>query len=121
MSARILVIEDDEGICGVLDRGLRLAGHQPTFAPDLATGRQLWTDDAHDLVLLDVMLPDGNGIELLAERRAAGDVTPTVLLTAREEAELRDRAATAGATAYLTKPFAYADLLACVARLTEAR
>ncbi len=44
-----------------------------------------------------------------------------VLLTAREDAELQDRAATAGATADLTKPFAYADLLACVARLTEAR
>jgi len=64
------------------------------------------------------MLPDGNGIELLAARRAAGDATPTVLLSAREEAALRDRATAAGATAYLTKPFAYADLLACVEELT---
>jgi DNA-binding response OmpR family regulator len=116
LSARVLVVEDDVRIRGVLDRGLRLAGHLPTMAEDLATGRELWAGGAFDLVLLDVMLPDGDGIDLLAERRAAGDETATVLLTAREESELRERAEAAGVTDYLLKPFAYRDLLACVER-----
>ena len=120
MTGRILVVEDDGGIRRVIERGLRLAGHDPTFAQDLAAGRERWTDAAYDLVLLDVMLPDGNGIELLAERRAAGDATPVVLLSAREAADLRDRAIEAGATDYLKKPFAYGDLLACVARFVES-
>jgi DNA-binding response OmpR family regulator len=120
VSARVLVIEDDAAIRAMLDRGLRLAGHVPTMAADLAAGRELW-GDAFDLVLLDVMLPDGNGLELLAARRAAGDTTPTVLLTAREETQLRERAAEAGATAFLSKPFAYEELLACVSRLARGQ
>lgn len=119
MSARVLVVEDDAGVRRVIERGLRLAGHVPAFAGDLASGRALWSDGAFDVVLLDVMLPDGNGIDLLAERRAAGDTVPVVLLSAREEAELRERATVAGATDYLPKPFAYVDLLACVRRLAE--
>lgn len=117
MSSRILVIEDDAAIRAMLDRGLRLAGYEPTMAQDLAAGRELW-GDGFDLVLLDVMLPDGNGLELLAERRASGDATPAVLLTAREETQLRERAALAGATAFISKPFAYDELLAVVERLT---
>jgi two-component system, OmpR family, response regulator QseB len=118
VSARILVVEDDRGIRGMLERGLRLAGYMVTMAPDLAAARERWTDGQVDLVLLDVMLPDGNGLDLLAERRAAGDETPTVLLTALEADELRQQAATAGASAYLPKPFIYGELLACVRRLT---
>lgn len=120
MSARILVVEDDRGIRVMLERGLRLAGYEVTMAPDLAAGREHWTDGGVDLVLLDVMLPDGNGLDLLAERRAVGDETPTVLLTAREADELRQQAAAAGVTEYVPKPFAYGDLLACVRRLTAS-
>lgn len=118
MTPRILAIEDDPGISGVLRRGLGVAGFQITFADDLASGREAWAAGAFDLVLLDVMLPDGDGISLLGERRASGDRTPVVLLTAREEADLRDRALAAGATAHLAKPFAFADLVACVRRYT---
>ena len=118
MSARILVIEDDGGILAMLDRGLHVAGHLAAFAGDLASARHAWTDD-YDIVLLDVMLPDGNGLDLLAERRSIGDRTPVVLLSAREEGELRERAASAGADEFLAKPFAYADLLACIERLTR--
>ena len=115
--SRILVIEDDSGIRGMLERGLRLAGHEATLVADLEGGRNAWTGTRFDLVLLDVMLPDGDGIDLLAERRAVGDSTPTVLITAREEAELRDRAKVAGASAVLPKPFSYGDLVSCIERL----
>lgn len=114
MSIRILVVEDDGGIATMMERGLRLAGHDVTVAADLASARDQWVTVACDLVLLDVMLPDGDGIDLLAERRATGDPTPCVLVTAREEAALWARAEAAGATATLAKPFAYDELLACV-------
>jgi len=121
MSSRILVVEDDPRIRSMLDRGLRLAGHVPTLTDDLAGGREAWTAEGFDLVLLDVMLPDGDGLKLLAERRAAGDETPTLLLSAREESELHQRAVAAGASDYLVKPFAYGELLASIERLSRAR
>jgi len=119
-AARILVVEDDHGIAAMMARGLRLAGHDVTVAADAASARQLWSRETWQIVLLDVMLPDGDGIELLAERRASGDATPCVLVTAREEGALRARALAAGATETLGKPFAYLDLLDCVDRLSDS-
>ena len=118
-ATRILVVEDDPGVRRVLERGLRMAGHEATMTEDVAGGRAAWAGGSFDLVLLDVMLPDGDGIALLTERRAAGDETPTILLTAREESELHQRAVAAGATDYLSKPFVYADLLERVERLAR--
>ena len=118
--ARMLVVEDDRGIAVMLDRGLRLAGHRVTIAGSVRDARLAWDLGRFDLVLLDVMLPDGDGIELLAERRGVGDQVPAVLLTAREEGELRERADRAGATAYLPKPFAWADLLRLINRVMRA-
>ena len=117
MTARILVVEDDRGIRDMLGRGLRVAGHQPHFAETAAEAQSAWLPGVFDIVLLDVMLPDGDGIALLSHRRAAGDRTPVVLLSAREQTELRERATAAGATEYLPKPFAYAELLACIERV----
>lgn len=121
MSPRILVVEDDPGVRSVLERGLRLAGHEVTMTEDAAGGRAAWMGGTFDLVLLDVMLPDGDGIALLTERRMTGDATPTILVTAREESELHQRAVAAGATDYLAKPFAYADLLERITILTSRR
>jgi DNA-binding response OmpR family regulator len=115
--ADILVVEDDRGIATMLERGLRLAGHRVTIAGGVGEARVAWVAERFDLVLLDVMLPDGDGIELLAERRAGGDDVPAVLLTAREESELHERADRAGVTAYLPKPFARADLLGLISRV----
>ena len=116
MSVRVLAVEDDAGIGSVLRRGLRLAGHDVTVVSTAASAREVWRSGGYGIVLLDIMLPDGDGLGLLAEQRAAGDRTPVVLLTAREEADLGQRASAAGASGYLTKPFAHADLLACVRR-----
>lgn len=116
---RILVIEDDPGVRGVLDRGLRLAGYEPRFAEDVATARTVWAAHPWSLVLLDVMLPDGDGLALLAERRDAGDATPVVVVSAREEAELAERASAAGVDASVGKPFAYEELIATIRRLVR--
>lgn len=109
---RILVIEDDDAVAGLLDRALSLKGFQVTLALDGAAGRAAWTLGGFDLVLLDIMLPEVDGVTLCSERRAAGDTTPVILLTARSEATLRERALAAGANDYIVKPFAYADLIA---------
>lgn len=115
--AHILVIEDDPGIASVLQRGLSLRGWTVTVAPHGLAGRDAWRAGAYDLAIVDVMLPGVNGIELLAERRAAGDLTPVILLTARDENEYRTQGSAAGADEYITKPFVYGDLVSSVERL----
>ncbi len=108
---RVLVIEDDAKIARMLQRGLSIKDVEVTVAEDGLAGREAWAAGGFDLILLDVMLPGIDGISLCAERRAAGDTTPVILLTARGEESARDRGMAAGATAYITKPFAYADLI----------
>jgi DNA-binding response OmpR family regulator len=117
MSApRILVIEDEERIAEILARGLGLQGFAVTVALDGRAGKEAWSSGAFDLILLDVMLPEVDGITLCAERRAAGDQTPVILLTARSDEELRDRGLAAGADDYISKPFVYAELIARIRR-----
>ncbi len=113
-AGRVLVVEDDAKIAGLLRRGLGLKGIEVTVAEDGRAGREAWEAGDFDLVLLDVMLPEVDGISLLSERRAAGDETPVILLTARDEAEAKDGGMAAGATDYIGKPFSYADLLSRV-------
>lgn len=111
---KVLVIEDDEGISNLLKRGLGLKDIEVTVAGDGQAGRTYWEAGEHDLVLLDVMLPGIDGVDLLAERRAGGDETPVILLTARDEENTKDRSMEAGAQDYVSKPFSYADLLSRV-------
>jgi DNA-binding response OmpR family regulator len=119
--ARILVIEDDVPIGGVLERGLRLAGHDVIVEGGGREGWHRWVDGGFDAIILDLMLPGANGLELCAERRRAGDRTPVLLLTARDEEAVRRQARDAGASAVMTKPFVYADLVAWVARAVGER
>ncbi len=117
MSGRILVVEDDPPVAGVLERGLGLAGYSVVVAEDGVQGLARWEEGGWAVVILDVMLPGIDGIAVCARRRAAGDTTPVLLLTARDDEELRTAATSVGATAFLTKPFAYTDLLATLARI----
>jgi two-component system response regulator MprA len=114
---RILVIEDDPRIASVLGRGLALRGWDVELAEDGTVGRDAWASRDFDLVLMDVMLPGIDGIALCAERRAQGDHTPVLLLTARDDDEDRWNGDRAGADAYVTKPFAYGELLSTMERL----
>ena len=118
---RLLVIEDDEPIAMLLDRGLRLAGYDVVVEMDGAAGRARWLEGGFAAVVLDVMLPGSNGLDLCAERRAAGDQTPVLLLTARDDDAVRSQATLAGASAMLVKPFVYQELLERVADLAARR
>jgi DNA-binding response OmpR family regulator len=121
MSERVLVIEDDRPIAIVLERGLALAGYTVALAEDGPSGLARWSEGGWSAVILDMMLPGMDGVSLCATRRGAGDLTPVVLLTARDDETLREASREAGANAFITKPFVYADLLATLERLIGPR
>ncbi len=111
---RILVVEDDVGITSFIEKGLRAEGYQAVVAHEVPTARILLNSKEApiDLVLLDRGLPEVEGMELLAEMRGRGDMTPVILLTARGEVSDRVAGLNAGANDYLTKPFSFDELLA---------
>jgi DNA-binding response OmpR family regulator len=115
--AQVLLIEDDANIARIIQRGLALKGISVTVADDGCAGQLAWSSGHFHLIILDVMLPGIDGLQLCTERRAAGDATPVLLLTARSQVEIGDRGRLAGATEYLRKPFAYAQLVETVFRL----
>ena len=120
--ARILIVEDETRISDFLDRGLRAAGHTTSVAADGTTGLHLALAGDIDLVVLDLGLPDRDGLEVLADLRGGGRDVPVIVLTAR--GGVRDTVAglTTGATDYVVKPFHFAELEARVAlRLAESR
>jgi DNA-binding response OmpR family regulator len=108
---RVVLVEDDERITSLLAEALGDAGFSLETRGDLAGGRVALADGA-DLVLLDLGLPDGDGLELCRELRAADDKTPVIVLTARGEPTERVRGLEAGADDYLTKPFHLPELIA---------
>ncbi len=116
MSARILVVEDEERIRQFLQRGLTFEGYRVDAAADGPTALDLARDNPPDLVLLDVMLPEMDGIEVCRRLRATGDV-PILMLTAKEAIEDRVQGLDAGADDYLVKPFSFDELLARVRAL----
>jgi DNA-binding response OmpR family regulator len=108
----ILVVEDEEGIADFLERGLRAEGYGVKVAADGAEGARLALDADVDLVVLDRMLPGVDGLEVLARIRHARAALPVILLTARGEVADRVEGLDSGATDYVTKPFAFEELLA---------
>jgi heavy metal response regulator len=109
---RILVIEDERRVRGFLERGLSEAGFAVDVAADGRTGLDLALVHPYDAIVLDLMLPEKDGLSLLRELRAAGRATPVLVLSARDDVEDRVRGLDAGADDYLPKPFAFAELLA---------
>src|SRR5437762_12904541 len=109
---RALVIEDHARMSELLARGLREEGYEVDTADSAGHGMWLAGEFEYDVVLLDVMLPDGDGIESLRRLRADGTSTPVLLLTAKDAVEDRVRGLDAGADDYLVKPFALPELLA---------
>jgi DNA-binding response OmpR family regulator len=116
---RILAVEDDPGILRMLERGLAAAGHQVLTAANGEDGAVLATEEGVDIVLLDISLPDLSGHEVLARIRARRPALPVLMLTARDDLDNKVRAHDAGADDYLTKPFAFEELLARIRALTR--
>lgn len=114
---KILIVEDEEKIARVISLELDYEG----YAVDIATtGREaleLLREHRWDLVLLDIMLPELNGLEVLRRLRSAGDVTPVILLTARDSLPDKVSGLDQGANDYLTKPFKIEELLARIRAL----
>lgn len=113
---RILVVEDEERIRQFLQRGLSYEGYRVDVAEDGQIGLEIARDQPPDLVLLDVMLPGLDGIEVCRRLRSGGDV-PILMLTAKESIEDRVAGLDAGADDYLVKPFAFDELLARIRAL----
>ena len=109
---RVLVVEDDPGMASVLRRGLVEAGFAVDTAATGEDGLWLATEQDYDVALLDVGLPGMDGWALLRAVRAAQCSWPVLLLTARDAVEDRVAGLDLGADDYLTKPFAFAELLA---------
>jgi DNA-binding response OmpR family regulator len=117
----ILVVEDEAGIADFLARGLESEGFGVTVAADGTTGQRLALDAAVDIVVLDRMLPGRDGLEVLSAIRRAKPSLPVILLTARAAVADRVEGLDLGATDYVTKPFAFEELLARIrARLRDS-
>jgi DNA-binding response OmpR family regulator len=117
----ILVVEDQQRLATLLRRVLTEERHTVDVANDGVSGLDLAGSDTYDLVILDVMLPGMDGIDLCREMRAADVQTPVLMLTARGAVEDRVAGLNAGADDYLAKPFAMEELLARVNALLRRR
>jgi two-component system OmpR family response regulator len=116
---RILVVEDDPKTARFLKQGLEEEGHAVDVAADGDAGSFLGHLNPYDLILLDVQLPGKNGLQLSADLRREGIDTPILMLTGRDSTADVVRGLNAGADDYLTKPFAFDELVARVNALTR--
>ena len=114
---RILIIEDDTDLAQFLSKGLHEEQHTVETASDGETGLILATEESYDLLIVDVMLPKLDGLTLCKRLRAKGIRTPILLLTARDSVDDKVAGLDAGADDYLTKPFAFTELVARVRAL----
>ena len=109
---KYLLIEDNAALAGAICDRLRMDGHVVDHAPTLSDGSDFLHVSGYDLILLDVMLPDGDGRSFLQSHRAQSNDTPVIVLTARSEVSDRVSMLDLGADDYVTKPFDHAELLA---------
>ena len=108
----ILLVEDDEAIANGLALNMKLEGFRAIVAHDGEAGLAAVKKDRPTLILLDISLPKKNGLEVLSELREAGDLTPVIVLSARQNEFDKVSALRLGADDYVTKPFGVAELLA---------
>jgi len=116
---RILLIEDDPGLGNAVRDQIAAEGHMPDLAPTLSYARDLLATMPYDLILLDLGLPDGRGIDFLKALRAKGSATPVMILTAHDRITERIEGLDAGADDYMVKPFDLAELSARIAAVAR--
>jgi len=122
---RLLVVEDEKKVSSFIKKGLEEEGYAVDVAFDGKTGLQMAMDRVHDLIVLDIHLPGLDGLSVLHELRMGKVSTPVLLLTVRANIEDKVLGLDAGADDYLTKPFAFQELVARIRALlrrqTEAK
>ena len=118
---RVLIVEDDPELAGLLRDGLREHRIDPTLAAGFAEGREQALIGDYDVVILDVRLPGGTGFELCADLRRQKVAVPVLMLTALDAVDDRVRGLASGADDYLTKPFAFRELVARLQALARRR
>jgi len=118
---RVLLVEDDRSLAEIVVAGMREQRLTVAVAATAREGRERAELGEYDVIVLDVMLPDGSGFELCAWIRARGITTPILMLTARDAIDDRVLGLEAGADDYLIKPFAFRELVARVRALGRRR
>jgi DNA-binding response OmpR family regulator len=118
---RILLVEDERSAARMIAKGLREHGHAVDVVGDGAAAVRQATMASYDIIVLDLMLPVKNGLDVCRELRAEGDAVPVLMLTARDGVTDRIDGLDAGADDYLTKPFHFGELLARIRALTRRR
>jgi two-component system, OmpR family, response regulator MprA len=115
--ARILVVDDEPALRQALARALALERYAVTLAPDASYALDLLAAGSYDAIVLDILMPGMDGVELCRQLRRGGDRTPVLMLTARDGLDDRVAGLDAGADDYLPKPFALRELMARVRAL----
>lgn len=118
---RVLLVEDDPGLASIIKSGFAENGVQVVTVPTYGEGKMKVALGSFDVLILDVMLPGGSGFDLCRELRAKEVGTPILMLTARDAVDDRVAGLEVGADDYLTKPFAFRELLARVRALGRRR
>lgn len=112
--SRILIVEDDRALATALSEGFRYEGHTTLVARDGATALRLAGQQGIDLIVLDVVLPEVNGVDVCRQLRSRGSSVPIVMLTSKSQELDKVVGLKAGADDYITKPFSFMELLARV-------
>ncbi len=118
---RFLLVEDNRDLAGSVQTRLSLDGHGVDWAPSLAEAEEHLAFTEYDLILLDIMLPDGDGRDFLAAHRRAKRDTPVIVMTARSAVSDRVALLDTGADDYVTKPFDFMELEARVRAVLRRR
>ncbi len=116
---RVLLVEDAAGLGEAVREQIADDGHAVDWVQRLEQARNSARTTVYDLILLDLMLPDGRGLDFLRQQRSAGDATPVIILTAQDQISDRIAGLNAGADDYLVKPFDLFELSARVAAVAR--
>jgi two-component system OmpR family response regulator len=114
---RILLVEDDRKIASFIIKGLKAEGFAVDLAPEGESGLHLAVTEPYDAAIIDIMLPKKDGLTLIEEMRAEKIKTPVIILSAKGSVDDRVRGLQTGGDDYLTKPFAFSELLARIQAL----
>ncbi len=118
---RMLIVEDDPSLGPFLLRGLKLEGHEGRLAPDGQTALRYAAEESYDLILLDLSLPEKDGVQVLEEMRRGGVDASVLVLTGRNAVADRVRCLDLGADDFLIKPFSFSELTARCRALMRRR